>query len=634
MRSLIGRATSLLPPSLTIIPVGGRLQRFLPVWRLLQVPSAMINVLRDGYILPFSRKPPTSKVPIYYKAGNLVAVREQVLLLEAKQAIRRVPEPASPGYYSRLFVVPKATGGYRPVIDLSGLSQYLRVPKFRMETPASIKAALQGSPWAGTVDLSDAYFHIPIHPQASQFLRFMVDGQVWEFTALPFGLASAPFLFTWILRPFLCTLRRFGVRIHAYLDDWIIHHPDKAVLNTQLQLTVQLATLMGYMVNREKSQLQPMQTFIQLGMEFNLLQQVVKPPLAKCQDIGWLIRAILQSPATTARRWTSLLGKLGYIAALIPLGRLHVRELQLFLRRSWNFNWKNRDQLLPLTENVRSALPWWLQLPVLRSETALELPTYTEVLMTDASTEGWGAHLGHHTARGFWPPHYKLLHINELEMLAVTLAICQFQPILHDKTILIATDNTTVLGHLRNQGGTRSPAMVHRTFEFFETAAAMNLNFRCRHTPGRKNILADQLSQAGQTIPSEWTLNQEVVDDAFTTCLNHRLPDYFSPVVDPAALAVDAMTQAWSRASLYMFPPRPLIPAVLRKLQRPHADVVLVIPWDETAPWFPWLLQLSQVPGFQRRSLPQVPDLQPLVDARWDNLQELHLTACFLPRRL
>ena len=298
-----------------------------------------------------------------------------------------------------------------------------------------------------------------------------------------------------------------------------------------------------------------------------------------------------------------------------------------------------------MTPEVKLALQWWLQLPVLRSGAALELPTHSEVLMTDASLEGWGAHLGNRLAHGTWPPELTNKHINELEMLAVTLAIKSFKPFLIGKTILIATDNTAVLGHLRNQGGTRSPAMIQRTFEFFETAEQMQLQFRCRHIPGRRNILADLLSRANQAIPTEWTLKQAVVDslwmtwpkpeiDAFATCLNFRLPRYFSPVVDPAAVAIDAMAQDWTKHTLYMFPPRGLIPAVLRKLQRPHDTVVLIIPWDTAAPWFPWLLQLSQLPGFTRKSLPITPDLlqQPLANVLWDNLQELHLTACFVPK--
>lgn len=646
LKKLIERASCLIPPSNIQTPVGGILQRHLPVWSFLEAPQAILNIVRDGYALPFRTKPPTVTEPIFLKAGNQPEIKKQVVKLLEKAAIEPVLNTNSPGFYSRLFVVPKSNGGYRPVIDLSEITKYLRVPKFRMETPASIKTALQGSRWAGTVDLSDAYFHIPMHIQARSFLRFGVDGQVWQFRALPFGLATAPFLFTWTLRPFLKVLRSFGVRIHAYLDDWIIHHVDKIVVINHLKLTIQLAAVMGFKVNIEKSQLFPVQTLKYLGIEFDLAHQMVRPPLDKCQAVNDLIQRMIKEGKTTASAWTSLLGKIGFIANMVPLGRLHTRELQLHLKEHWDFNWQRRNQIIPVTPAVIPALQWWLQIPVLRSGTALELPQHTLVLMTDACTEGWGAHLGNLSTMGRWPPECHQMHINELEMLAVTCAIKHFRKHLTRKTVLIATDNTTVIGHLRNQGGTKSPEMIYRTFEFFKIAESIGLSFICRHVPGRKNILADQLSRAGQVIHTEWTIKAETLDhlwtiwprpqiDAFATCLNFRLPRYFSPVPDPEAEAVNAMVQDWTQESLYMFPPTPLLPAVLRKLHKPHAQVVLIVPWDQGAPWFPWLLNLSHQRNFQRVELPLDPDLltQPLANDLRKDLNKLNLTACLLPRQ-
>jgi len=57
-------------------------------------------------------------------------VRTEVELLLQKQAIEPVEDPTTPGFYSRLFVVPKQNGKWRPVIDLKGLNHYVKVPKF------------------------------------------------------------------------------------------------------------------------------------------------------------------------------------------------------------------------------------------------------------------------------------------------------------------------------------------------------------------------------------------------------------------------------------------------------------------------------------------------------------------------
>ena len=76
------------------------------------------------------------------------------------------------GFYSRLFLVPKPHQRWRPVIDLSRLNTFLHVEKFKMETPESIRTSLIPGEWVSPIDLSDAYLHIPIHPNSSKYLRF------------------------------------------------------------------------------------------------------------------------------------------------------------------------------------------------------------------------------------------------------------------------------------------------------------------------------------------------------------------------------------------------------------------------------------------------------------------------------
>ena len=61
-----------------------------------------------------------------------------------------------------------------------------------METPESIRASLIPGEWVSSIDLSDAYLHIPINPNSRKYLRFCHRSQVFQFTSLPFGLATAP----------------------------------------------------------------------------------------------------------------------------------------------------------------------------------------------------------------------------------------------------------------------------------------------------------------------------------------------------------------------------------------------------------------------------------------------------------
>ena len=77
-------------------------------------------------------------------------------------------------------------------------------------------------------------------------------------------------------------------------------------------------------------------------------------------------------------------------------------------------------------------------------------------IFTDASIEGWGAHLHEHIARATWSPPGSKLHINYLELKAVFLALKEFQDLCSNKIVLVATDNTTVVSYINKEGGMRS----------------------------------------------------------------------------------------------------------------------------------------------------------------------------------
>ena len=80
-----------------------------------------------------------------------------------KGAIERGTNVKSLGFYSRLFLVPKKTGDLRPVIDLSTLNHHMVVPHFKMETQGSVRSAIRSQEWTVSIDIRDAYLHVPMH---------------------------------------------------------------------------------------------------------------------------------------------------------------------------------------------------------------------------------------------------------------------------------------------------------------------------------------------------------------------------------------------------------------------------------------------------------------------------------------
>ena len=66
-------------------------------------------------------------------------------------------------------------------------------------------------------------------------------------------------------------------------------------------------------------------------------------------------------------------------------------------------------------------------------------------LFTDASNESSGAHLEQTSTKGLWSETEKRLHINALELKVVSLALRSFKDQCQNQTVLVATDNSTVV---------------------------------------------------------------------------------------------------------------------------------------------------------------------------------------------
>ena len=113
----------------------------------------------------------------------------------AKGALE-IARDLGPGFYSRFFLVEKASGGWRPVINLSHLNEFVQLTRFKMETVASVLLSVREGDFLASLDLKDAYFQIPIHPSSRKLLRFTSEGTVYQFRALCFGLSTAPQVFT------------------------------------------------------------------------------------------------------------------------------------------------------------------------------------------------------------------------------------------------------------------------------------------------------------------------------------------------------------------------------------------------------------------------------------------------------
>ena len=501
---------------LSQLPVGGRLTHFLKKWISITSDCWVLSVIRGGLTLQFKEQPPLSPVPIPLSntqdPQKFLLLSTEVETLLTKRAVEEVPVSSiDPGFYSRLFLVSKKTGGMRPVIDLSILNSYMIIPHFKMETNRSIRASILPGMWTTSLDLTDAYFHVPVCHSYRKFLRFVWNKRVYQFRALPFGLSTAPLAFTKLMQVAIAHLHSQAIQIHSYLDDSLIKElsPEKLYLNTDV--VIRLLLSLGFLISWKKSDLIPSQDFIFLGEHYLTHQCIVRPPQEKFQNLCSKIHLFLSQKTVTARQFSQLLGLLNSLADVVPLGRLHIRPLQFYLHQHWLPATQNWEFPVPIIhQELCPHLVWWTsQANVLRGQ-LLSSPVPNQTLFTDASNLGWGAYLEGLSVSGVWTPDLLKEHINILEMKAVLLALSHFQSLLQNKSLVLATDNTTVVAYLRNQGGTHCYELYLLAREILLLCNQLHLQIVVRHVPGKLNVLADALSRTLTPVNTEWELLQSV----------------------------------------------------------------------------------------------------------------------------
>ena len=346
-------------------PVGGRLHHFHERWQAIGADQWVLNLLREGHRPELQSVPSLSTSPHQFEIhNNVLEVMEHVQIMLDKEVIEPVRDMYSPGFYSNIFLVPKKSGGTRPVFNLKALNQYLVVPHFKMETVGSIMAALSPGDWVTSIDMTDGYFHVPIHPQFRKYLRFCIQGKVYQFRALPFGLATAPWVFTRLVKTVAAYLHSLGVDVRVYLDDWLFRDRLKRLLARNTRAGVDLAVFLGWVINWGKSDLDPTQKCVYVGVRYDLERGLCFPPEDRIARIREVILAFLLE--STAKMCQRVLGLLTSAEKQVPWGRTHMRPLQLLLNQQWNATTGLPTQELTLSSVVRQDLQWWLESDNLR----------------------------------------------------------------------------------------------------------------------------------------------------------------------------------------------------------------------------------------------------------------------------
>ena len=132
-----------------------------------------------------------------------------------------------------------------------------------------------------------------------------------------------------------------GIRLHQYLDDWLIRAQSQEEAKVNTQTVIDLTQSLGWIINQEKSELKPTQVLSFVGYEYHLDSALVKPTQERWLKLQDLILHVL-----TAKCLMSLIWLLASMEKMVPEGRLHMRPFQFHLKEHWRFP-QSLDTLLP-----------------------------------------------------------------------------------------------------------------------------------------------------------------------------------------------------------------------------------------------------------------------------------------------
>lgn len=140
--------------------------------------------------------------------------------------------PCAEQFLSSIFLVPKPNGKKRFILNLKQLNKNIHADHFKLEDLRTAVKLMTRNCYMATCDLKDAYFLLKIHPHSRKILRFQFDDKTYEFNVLPFGLNTAPFVYTKLMKPVAKLLRLAGFISTIYLDDlYLIGHSYDDCLN-------------------------------------------------------------------------------------------------------------------------------------------------------------------------------------------------------------------------------------------------------------------------------------------------------------------------------------------------------------------------------------------------------------------
>lgn len=585
------------------VTVKGRLRSHIEFWKSIGAPQFILNTLSGGYIIPFLTTP--SRAHFH---NNKSAIEHcdfvQAAIIELVKLGSVVECVSAPTVVNPLSVSTQSSGKKRLILDLRYPNQFVKKCRVKFEDAKSMLTLLSDCPqnWLFAFDIKSGYHHIDIFPDDQQFLGFswVFDGvtKYFQFSVLPFGLATGPYIFTKVMRPLVKHWRSKAYKIVVYLDDGFGVCPCfLSCMNQAVSVKSDLIDS-GFVPNHEKSIWYPTQRTKWLGFDWDLKGKTLSVPQDKVARLLARINEALAITELTARQLASVTGLI--ISNMLVFGsvcKLMTKSLhrKIDSRASWGSK-------LTLDTDCIKELRFWLDaVPKLNSKSLVmkgHLPS--RVVYSDASDTGCAAFVSiDGTPRCYknWDEIEVRQSSTWRELKCIQYALESFKALLNHNSVKWFTDNQAV--KIITESGSMKVHLHKLAVDIFCCAKENSIALDVEWIPRTLNEKADYLSKIVDyedwkvkniyfdSIVSHWGL---CTLDCFASSENCKVARFYSKFFNPGSLGVDCLAFSWSGEFCWLVPPISLIPRTIKHVCSCQCRAILVVPVWPSAVFWPFLI--------------------------------------------
>jgi hypothetical protein len=578
------------------VQVKGRLKAHVDFWVKIQAPHFIIQSIIEGYKIPFYETPKRA-----YFGNNNSSTAHKTFVTQSIQELLssgRVVQTTE----DHLHVISPLSVAInkdkkRLILDLRYVNQHIYKQKIKFEDWRTAMSYFGKGTFFTKFDLKSGYHHLDIFPEHQRFLGFSWPSSSGEtcfymFTVLPFGLSSAPYIFTKLIRPLTQHWRAQAIHITIFLDDGVDIEDSLQTAQEHAATVRHDLAASGFVPNDQKSVWKPTPIICWLGLQWNGVLGTIAISPTRIATLLTDLNAILNTARVSARTLARVVGRIISTGPVTGnLARIMSRHCQMSIasRDSWD---------IPSVLDQYSLLElkfWQENIEAHNTRICNQFRARNRVVSSDASNHACAALLldSEHVAHRMFTAEEAVTSSCYRELLAIQFGIASFAPLLKGCSVKWLTDSQSAM-KIAQVGSMRFDC--HKlAIDIFSMCLNAGIQLDIQWIPRTQNAQADYISKLIDF--DDWELTQATFQqlevrfgphtlDCFASYRTAKVKKFFSRYWNPGTAGVDAFYQDWSNENCLVVPPVPIAARVLNFMYHNKWKGTLVVPlWTSASYW-------------------------------------------------